>query len=500
MKLSIQGQIVNNLKSQIEAVATETLKTSLNGAVSIGVKEAEINEDGHLIITFTNSTQKDLGNVVGEKGDDGVGIEDIFLVEQIEDGSSVYCIKTTDGESYNITIPKGEKGSSGQAATIRIGSVITGESDTEAQVTNSGTESDVVLDFVIPKGRDGRGGGSSGGIDSTLYRTAEDQDVIDATKITDVEVNGSSVVTDNVAHIIINAYSKEETDTALSTKVGLSGDEVIEGQKNFKLMPKIYVPAEDGHGLPEEYKELRYIATTGSQYINCGYTPTSSNLKFDMEVSCTSQTANRNFICCCGNTSVGHYCEILPNGCFGMRISGVDYSTGVFCTPFEKYQVVMEKVSNKISVTVGNKTVSSTAAQSANNLTPIYLFRLDSSFLGTSVIFYSCKIYDNNVLVRDFYPCQRVSDLKVGMYDKVNNVFYTNAGSDEFALGGSVEAYYTDLLTSGQLARVAFSGSYNDLLSKPEEHTHGNKAVLDKLSDNYINNLIVAKLKELGLI
>ena len=38
---------------------------------------------------------------------------------------------------------------------------------------------------------------------------------------------------------------------------------------------------------------------------------------------------------------------------------------------------------------------------------------------------FQCKIYDNGVLVRDFVPCKRDSDDKSGMYDIVNNEFYT---------------------------------------------------------------------------
>jgi hypothetical protein len=38
----------------------------------------------------------------------------------------------------------------------------------------------------------------------------------------------------------------------------------------------------------------------------------------------------------------------------------------------------------------------------------------------------SFKIWENNVLVRDFIPVYRKSDSVVGMYDSVNDVFYTN--------------------------------------------------------------------------
>ena len=45
---------------------------------------------------------------------------------------------------------------------------------------------------------------------------------------------------------------------------------------------------------------------------------------------------------------------------------------------------------------------------------------------------YGCKIRDNNTLVRDFVPVIRVSDNKPWLYDLVNDVFYTNAGTWEF--------------------------------------------------------------------
>jgi len=48
------------------------------------------------------------------------------------------------------------------------------------------------------------------------------------------------------------------------------------------------------------------------------------------------------------------------------------------------------------------------------------------------------KIWDNGVLLRDFVPCERVSDHVLGMYDKVNDVFYTNLGTGEFISGGYI--------------------------------------------------------------
>ena len=52
----------------------------------------------------------------------------------------------------------GETGPTGEAATIRVGTVTTGDPGTEASVTNSGTDQEAVLDFVIPRGENGGSG------------------------------------------------------------------------------------------------------------------------------------------------------------------------------------------------------------------------------------------------------------------------------------------------------------------------------------------------------
>ena len=55
------------------------------------------------------------------------------------------------------TGPTGPSGEDGQAATVRVGTVTTGDPGTEAAVTNSGTAQDAVFDFTIPQGSSGSG-------------------------------------------------------------------------------------------------------------------------------------------------------------------------------------------------------------------------------------------------------------------------------------------------------------------------------------------------------
>jgi len=60
--------------------------------------------------------------------------------------------------------PPGPTGPGGSAATMSVGTVTTGAAGTQAVVTNRGSATDAVLDFVIPEGAAGTsGGGGSGG-------------------------------------------------------------------------------------------------------------------------------------------------------------------------------------------------------------------------------------------------------------------------------------------------------------------------------------------------
>lgn len=75
----------------------------------------------------------------------------------------------TNPKSVNI---KGAKGDTGTAATITIGSVTTGAPGTNVSVTNSGTSTNAILNFTIPRGQPGAGGGTSVEVDAALSATS----------------------------------------------------------------------------------------------------------------------------------------------------------------------------------------------------------------------------------------------------------------------------------------------------------------------------------------
>lgn len=68
-------------------------------------------------------------------------------------------MKEDIGEAIQEAIDSGDfHGPQGEAATIRIGGVMTAEPDAGAMVVNAGTENDAILNFIIPRGENGNSG------------------------------------------------------------------------------------------------------------------------------------------------------------------------------------------------------------------------------------------------------------------------------------------------------------------------------------------------------
>ena len=137
----------------------------------------------------------DCGNIQGPKGERG---------EQGPQGlQGERGLQGLQGPKGN----DGAAGAAGAAATIKVGVVTTGAAGTAAKVTNSGTTSAAVLDFVIPQGPKGdkgeQGAGSIVAVDSELSSTSTNpvQNKVVKAAIDTVKKNmsqGFQTVTDSI--------------------------------------------------------------------------------------------------------------------------------------------------------------------------------------------------------------------------------------------------------------------------------------------------------------
>jgi len=79
----------------------------------------------------------------------------------------------------------------------------------------------------------------------------------------------------------------------------------------------------------------------------------------------------------------------------------------------------------------GNYLINETAKTVFSRPNQMYLFHIDGTQNTNNIDYgriYSLKIWQNDVLVKEFVPCQRDSDDAVGLYDIVNNEFHNASG------------------------------------------------------------------------
>lgn len=184
--------------------------------------------------------------------------------------------------------------------------------------------------------------------------------------------------------------------------------------------------------LPSGFKKLEYIQSSGTQYIATGIIgsyDTRVTAEFEIlsigsgTVFVFGSQANNNVRFCLGITSAGVFRSDY----------GTEYISGPSAATGTKYTA--DKNRNVCTI---NGTAINSNAQTFTGTTNIYLFaRSYSSLSYANLKMYGCKIYSNDVLVRDFIPCKNASGA-VGMWDDVNSVFYGNAGSGTFTAGPEV--------------------------------------------------------------
>lgn len=190
--------------------------------------------------------------------------------------------------------------------------------------------------------------------------------------------------------------------------------------------------------LPSEYQQVEYLESTGTQYIDTGFKPTG-NTKVKIKVQLPTQTNVQQGIFGVRPGDTARFGVITGTRVDALR---VNYNTGgalggttTSIPNFNATNINEIEQSNKLIVNdVLIREVNKTSFQSSVNL---YLFANNNlgtpQFVMQGMIWY-CKIWDNDVLVRNFISCKNPSNV-AGMYDTVNGVFYTNAGTGTFNTG-----------------------------------------------------------------
>lgn len=201
--------------------------------------------------------------------------------------------------------------------------------------------------------------------------------------------------------------------------------------------------------LPKEYTQVDYIESSGTQYIDTGVNA-DNNLRVVLDIAYTTlATSNQNIGAIrLESDNNARYHILTQANYFRVFVNDAGYNTINRDTNRHLFDI---KPSLGIA-TVDNQDFTIPSGIRDVNLN-FWLFGRNSTraLYYTKAKQWACKMYYSDVLVRDFIPCYRNSDNEVGLYDLVNNVFYTNQGTGAFTYGQVQETITTKLLFSGMI-------------------------------------------------
>ena len=204
--------------------------------------------------------------------------------------------------------------------------------------------------------------------------------------------------------------------------------------------------------LPTEYQEVEYLRSDGGQHIELDYIP-NQNTKVKIDFMAT-------------NTD----CAI-----FGSRI---DYNNAAFTLYWSKTNAAAIEIgssmyslgsladSNRHLVEMSNTAFimdgSTVHTYSTGNFNPNAKFRLFHSGGADSLAkmqgdIYSCEISEGDDLMCCLVACCRKADNEAGVYDIVNKVFYTNAGSGVFTVGANSNKHTIATITPGGIIPMQYA-------------------------------------------
>lgn len=219
--------------------------------------------------------------------------------------------------------------------------------------------------------------------------------------------------------------------------------------------------------LPSGYRRYSYIQSTGTQYIDTGVSG-SGGYFADIDLSISSLNTSS---CIIGAHNIsspyGRNNISLSNSKIEVGLSGyetiaytltagtryyINYSSAIPTGYFRINHNNLKTYSAVLSSSDGGSLSTNNILIGANQYT------LNSNIASLSAKWYRIRLFNNSgVLVRDFIPCKNASDA-VGLYDIVNNQFYSNAGTGVFTVGSPVDNFKT-----GDILDFEYSGAADQI-------------------------------------
>ena len=233
--------------------------------------------------------------------------------------------------------------------------------------------------------------------------------------------------------------------------------QTIGGEKTFTTRPKYAT------SLPSGYQQVEYIQSTGSCYYNTGIAIRTDLDYVTLDVwQYTNNNANKWVF---GTPTPRFAVNTYTN-----RNVEVNVGSG-WVTSYTRLASLYDRKSRFQFTPVGfyfdGEKIADVTTSSSTDYLYIFSRSASTSALQSGTRFYGCTIVRNGVVTHNLVPCIQTSNSAVGLYDTIPGDFIYASGTAPSTTAAGPNVTSSNLIVASDLAAVATSGNYSDLLNKP---------------------------------
>lgn len=184
--------------------------------------------------------------------------------------------------------------------------------------------------------------------------------------------------------------------------------------------------------LPQEYQRVEYIECLGNQYIDTNVYVDETT---EFYLKCSYTKLSSTYLNGIGHSDSTRFFMGVEYNMFTATI-GNNISTVAQTADYDVHEFLLSN--KKLSFSIDGEKKAMWNEKKLTNESIGIGARISGNFYYCYEKIYCSKLWQNDILVRNFVPCLRKSDQKPGMYDLIQKKFYINKGMYDFSYGNLV--------------------------------------------------------------
>lgn len=233
----------------------------------------------------------------------------------------------------------------------------------------------------------------------------------------------------------VNASYSVPTDISAGT---MTGSKSLAIKARIQPSSKIKIKK----NLPSGYTLLDYITGSNSYLVTDYYPNANTKMVVSYQFNATTPLQMRTFGEEGGNLTFCNYINGAGDMAWASQNSAGNWKSMEIAVNTNRHEFILDNKNNAIVYDQGTYVDYMATTHSNTSTVPLALaaYRNEDGTVSNiaNMKIYYYLLYENNILIRTYIPCKRNSDGVAGLYDIVNNQFYTSTSGTNWTAGNEI--------------------------------------------------------------